>query len=364
VGIVSAHLRNHSVWNAIIQGWFRHMDANRFELCGFHLRNKVDEKTLFAESKAAHFYFGRRPLDEWVQLILARTPDVVIYPEIGLDPMTVKLASLRLAPVQVATWGHPETTGLPTIDYYLSAADFEPVDAQLNYTEQLVLLPHLGCAYEPRLIDATDPDLSALGISAQLPILLCPGSAFKYGPEHDRVLTEIGRELGACQFIFFSSRRPEQVEKLRQRLSMAFARSGMPPVEYLVFVPWLAPPLFYGLMKRASLYLDTIGFSGFNTAIQAVECGLPIVTREGKFMRGRFASGILKRIGLPDLVASSEAEYVEVAVRLVKDHQLRSMVRERMALSRHLLYHDIEVIRAMENFLAAAVPRQVGVGPR
>jgi protein O-GlcNAc transferase len=357
VGIVSAHLRNHSVWNAIIKGWFHHMDTDRFELCGFHLESEVDEKTLFAESRAAHFYFGKRSLDEWVQLILAPTPDVLIYPEIGMDAMTVKLASLRLAPVQVATWGHPETTGLPTIDYYLSAADFEPDDAQLNYTEKLVLLPHLGCAYEPELLDATDPDLSALGISAELPILLCPGSSFKYAPEHDRLLTEIARELGPCQFIFFSSRRPEHAEKLRQRLSIAFARAGMPPAEYLVFIPWLTPPLFFGLMKHATLYLDTIGFSGFNTAMQAVGCGLPIVTREGEFMRGRFASGILKRIGLPDLVASSEAAYVEVAVRLARDDRFRSTVRERMALSRHLLYHDIEVIHATENFLAAAVLR-------
>ena len=124
-----------------------------------------------------------------------------------------------------------------------------------------------------------------------------------------------------------------------------------------MFIPWLAPALFYGLMKRASVYLDTIGFSGFNTAIQAVDCGLPIVTREGKFMRGRFASGILKRIGLPHLVASSEAAYIEIAVRLARDHSYRSTVRDAMALSRHLLYRDIEVIRATENFLAAAVLR-------
>ena len=60
------------------------------------------------------------------------------------------------------------------------------------------------------------------------------------------------------------------------------------------------------------MYLDSIGFSGFNTALQAVECGLPIVTREGRFMRGRLASGILKRMGLQDLVAADE-EHLGVA---------------------------------------------------
>jgi hypothetical protein len=50
-------------------------------------------------------------------------------------------------------------------------------------------------------------------------------------------------------------------------------------------------------MKQARLYLDTIGFSGFNTAMLAVECGLPVVTREGRFMRGRLASGHSKAYG-------------------------------------------------------------------
>jgi len=63
-------------------------------------------------------------------------------------------------------------------------------------------------------------------------------------------------------------------------------------------------------MNRYCVFLNTIGFSGFNTAIQANECALPIVTIEGKFMRGRLASGILKRISMGELVTKSEAEYI------------------------------------------------------
>src|SRR5208282_3907761 len=209
------HLRNHSVWNAIIKGWFHHIDVDKFELCGFHLRNKVDEKTLFAESRAAHFYFGTRSLDEWVQLILARTPDVLIYPEIGMDPMTIKLASLRLVPVQVATWGHPETTGLPTIDYYLSAAQMEPPEPQLNYTERLVALPHLGCAYGRLPTVVAAPDLGKLGIIQDCPLLVCAGMPFKYAPEHDWIFPELARRLERCQFVFFfAATYPEWTQRL------------------------------------------------------------------------------------------------------------------------------------------------------
>ncbi len=61
-----------------------------------------------------------------------------------MDQMTARLAALRLAPVQLAAWGHPITTGFPTIDGYLSAAAFEPGDAQEHYRERLVPLPEVG----------------------------------------------------------------------------------------------------------------------------------------------------------------------------------------------------------------------------
>lgn len=72
--------------------------------------------------------------------------DVLLYPELGMDPLTPQLAALRLAPVQVASWGHPETTGMPTIDHYLSAELFEAADSEEYYSERLVRLRILAVA--------------------------------------------------------------------------------------------------------------------------------------------------------------------------------------------------------------------------
>jgi hypothetical protein len=74
----------------------------------------------------------------------------------------------------------------------------------------------------------------------------------------------------------------------------------------------------FGLSKTYNVvYLDSIGFSGFNTAITAIESDLPIVTLKGKFMRGRLAAGVLKRVGLEELVAKNEVEYVEIGKNIV-----------------------------------------------
>jgi predicted O-linked N-acetylglucosamine transferase (SPINDLY family) len=351
VAIVSGHFYNHSVWHALLDGWTRSLDAERFELHLFHLGAVRDEQTAAARKRAASFAQGLSGLRAWTVAILASAPDVLIYPEIGLDPMTTKLASMRLAPVQAASWGHPLTTGLPTIDRYLSAQDFEPEAADSHYSERLLRLPHLGCFYPPNAITPMPPDLTALGIDAGVPLLLSPGAPFKYTPRQDRLFARIARELGRCQLVFFTGHLAAQTRLLRERMRTAFERAGADFAATTRWIPWQPRGAFYGLMQRADAYLDTIGFSGFNTAMQGVEAGVPIVTREGAFMRGRLASGVLRRMGHADLVAQDDEAYVAAAVRLARDAAWRDEVRQRIRSDRGVLFEDATPVRALEAFL-------------
>jgi protein O-GlcNAc transferase len=352
VGIVSAHFHDHSVWNALVKGWFQHINRGRFALDAFYLGAEFDRETRLAQSLAAHFEHEPVSLRDWVQAIARRQPDVLIYPEIGMDSMTTRLASLRLAPVQMVSWGHPQTSGLPTIDYYLSAEDLEPAGASEHYAERLALLPHLGCNYPSRRIASVRVDLASLGIDRSMPIIVCPGTPFKYAPRHDRVFTEIAGRLGRCRFVFFTYRVAELSGKLHDRLRRLFGQRGLDADKFVSFVPWQSPGQFRDLMARADLFLDAIGFSGFNTAMEAVECALPIVTREGRFMRGRLASGILKRMGLEELVAPTEDAYIDLAVRICRDDAYRAHLRERIEARRSILFDDPTPIRALEDFLS------------
>jgi predicted O-linked N-acetylglucosamine transferase (SPINDLY family) len=353
VGVVSQHFRAHSVWQALTRGWFEHLDARRIELCAFYLGSAQDAETAYAKSRAAQFVEGAVGLEQWADAISRAAPDVLIYPEIGMDPTTVKLASLRLAPLQAAAWGHPETTGLPTIDCYLSAQDLEPEGAQAHYSERLVALPNLGCALQPTAQPPLALDGARFGLDAGAPLLVCPGTPFKYAPEHDAVLPAIARELGACQFVFFTHWARALSEKLHARLAAAFAHAGLDAARYLRFLPWLSPAEFHALLRQADLCLDSIGFSGFNTALQALECGLPIVAREGRFLRGRLASGILRRLGLHELVARDTPGYIAIAVALARDPARRDALRRRIESQRHSLYADAAPVRALEEFLLA-----------
>ncbi len=358
VAVVSEYFYDHSVWTALVRGWCSHVDPRRVAMHLFHTGKHQDAHTAFARARAASFTSGMASVGEWIEALAALQPDVILYPEIGMDPISVKLASLRLAPAQVVSWGHPQTSGLPEIDYFISAEGFEPADAHKHYSERLVALPNLGCYYEALSPSGVAPDWNALGVDADVPRLVCPGTAYKYLPQHDRVLVDIARRLGRCQFLFFVDTAPHLSELIEARFQRAFRIAGLDAAQFIRFLPWQSRPAFFGLMRDADVYLDTIDFSGFNTAMQAIECGLPVVTLDGRFMRGRLAAGILRRMGMDELVAGDEPGYVDRVVRLCEDAPYRRDVVERIAAQRGVLFGDLAPVRALEALLVRLAERR------
>jgi predicted O-linked N-acetylglucosamine transferase (SPINDLY family) len=354
VGIVSAHVRYQSVWIAILKGWVHQLDKSKFDLWLFKLDSLKDDETEAARAHVTRLDDQPKSLSGWVQAILAAELDVLIYDEIGMDALTLQLAAMRLVPLQAATWGHPETTGLPTIDCYISASDFEPPAAQNNYAERLIQLPHFGTYVEPLNPTVRDPDLHALGLPPDEPLLLCAGSPFKYSPLDDGVWVDIARGLeanGRGRLVFFIPTSGSMHLLLTERLRASFATQGVDFDSRVCLIPVLDRARYFGLMQRSTLMLDTLGFSGFNTALQAVESGLPYLAFEGEFMRGRLASALMRRMNLPELVATTRGEFVRRAVDLAADGARLDDLRSTMAERRPVLFSDLAPIRALEQFL-------------
>jgi protein O-GlcNAc transferase len=347
LGIVSAHIHDHSVFNAIVKGWLKRLDHAAFEITIFSVGKKQDELTRTASAAVDHFEVGTRTTLDWARTIKNRNLDALIFPEVGMDETALALASMRLAGRQLAAWGHPETSGLPTIDYYLSAELFEPVDAEEHYSERLVRLPNLGVYYQPFAIPSAPVDFAELAIPTGAPVFVCPGVPFKYRPQDDHVLVDIARRIGRCTFVFFKHEKVELSNKLNARISAAFGAAKLDASQYLVWLPWQPRSAFVNLMRQADIYLDTIGFSGFNTVMLGVEAHIPCVTYEGRFMRGRFGSAIMRRLEIPELVASDTTNYVDIAVALAESSDYRSGLRNRMSAAEHSLYADVPAVDAL-----------------
>lgn len=133
--VCSAHLYQHTV-SRLFLPLVEALDPGEFDLHFTYLGTVQDPMTERAKA-AGTFHSGPREAFSWRSLIKDLAPDVIVYLELGMNPTALGLAALRLAPIQCSLWGHPVTSGLPTIDYALTPEAFEPANAEQHYTERL-----------------------------------------------------------------------------------------------------------------------------------------------------------------------------------------------------------------------------------
>ena len=355
VGFVSGFFSNHSNWKIPIKGWVENLDRDQFELYGYHTRPFQDRYT--HEARAAFAQFVQAPLsfDQWCQTITQHKLHVLIFPEFGMDPLTVQIGSLRLAPVQVSSWGHPDTSGMPTIDYFLSSDLMEPDDAQEYYTETLVRLPNLSIHYTPLDVQPKAMTKSDIGIPDDAVMFWCCQSLFKYLPQYDDLFPRIAQAVDQCRFVFIEQQTEVVTQMFRQRLHTTFAQYGLEADQYCQFVKRLDSESFAGVTALADVFLDSVGWSGCNSSLEAIAQNMPILTLPSKTMRSRHTRAMLHVMGMDDMIAANEDEFVSLAIRLGQDGAYRQSVSERVAQNKSKLSGDLAPVRALEKFLQHVV---------
>jgi protein O-GlcNAc transferase len=297
-------------------------------------------------------YKGPLTPARWREEILADAPHVLIYPDIGMDPGAGHLAAHRLAPLQCMSFGHPNTSGYPTLDYFLSSDMMEPPDADQHYSETLVRLPNLAFYYEPRAVKSVAVDRAGLGLRPNSVAYWSGQSLFKYLPQYDELYPRIAREVPEAQFLFIEFMTGSRItEMFRERLHAAFAKYGLNAADHCVFLPRLPTEVFVAAIGQCDVVLDTPAWSGGNTTLEGLNHGVPIVTWPSGLMRGRVTMAVLRRMGVTETIAQTLDDYVSIAVRLGKEQEWRQGIRQQIATNKHRIYCDQECITALSDFL-------------
>jgi predicted O-linked N-acetylglucosamine transferase (SPINDLY family) len=356
VGILSGFFYRHSVWKIPIKGWVENLNRKEFQLYGYHTGWTDDDQTEIAKKSFYRFTEKLPTMEDWLKRITDDKLHVLIIPEIGMDYMTPRLAAFRLAPVQCASLGHPDTTGFPTIDYYLSSDLMEPENGQDHYCEKLVRLPNLSIYYEPLDTPTVLVNRAHFGLRDDLPLFICTQSLFKYLPQYDEVFPRIAIETGACQFAFLGNEKSStRGELFLRRLEAAFSRFSLRMEDFVKMLPSLDTAHYHALNQLADVFLNSMGWSGFNTTMEALACNLPVVNMPDDLMRGRHTHAILKMMDLSETESRNMDEYVAIAARLAKEPAWRKEISEKIARNRHMIYRDMECIRGLEDFIRQAV---------
>lgn len=241
--------------------------------------------------------------------------DILIYPDIGMDMVTHFLAMSRLAPYQLCLGGHPETTGIDTVDYAVASREYEPAHAQTNYTERLLCLDGAATIFKRPAPPQRWFTRADLGLPEDRKLYMCPMAVHKFHPDFDAILSDLLRQDAQATLILFNDFHEQAVtDAFKQRIARSCDLSR------IIFMPWQELEAFQSLLKLVDAVLDTIGFGGGTTSHYAFDLGVPIVTLPGRFARGRMVYSYYQVMGIADApVAASPEDYVRLAVRLAHD---------------------------------------------
>ncbi len=359
IGIVSSFLHEHSV-SKVWSGAFLSLAREDFELVAFYLDEREDASTQRWRERADRFESGRRSLREWISVIDTAAVDILVLLDIGMDHYQQALSALRLAPVQVTTWAHPVTSGMPTIDYFLSADGAEPADAVSHYSEQLVRLPRLGALLP--LPTPTRQPTAAIDTPTRFAFLQ---NAAKLHPEHDELFARIIRDCQTSRLDLYTGSAAHIAADLESRLRTAFHAQSLNFAERCTVHPRLDDGDYRRRLADADVILDSLDFSGGITTLDALWQNKPVVTLPGKLMRGRQSYAMLQLMDLDELIAQDKNDYVHIAGQLHRDHARRQSIGEHIQTRKHTLFEDVGVAKALADFLREVEsPTAMAQGPR
>jgi predicted O-linked N-acetylglucosamine transferase (SPINDLY family) len=353
IGFLSRFFASHSIFSTSV-GLIEKLSRERFEVLALRVMPSRDDAATARIRAAA---------DRTVELdpdvyraraqIAALELDILFFQDIGMEPISYFLAFARLAPVQCVSFGHPNTTGIPTIDYFISNDLFELPHAQAHYSERLVLLrnlPTLAYYYKPEL-PSHPPVRAAFRLPEEAHLYLCPQTLFKLHPDFDALLAGILERDPKGLVILIAGQFQEFTDRLRAR----FARTLPAHTERIVFLPFMGFERFMQLLCVADVILDTVHFNGMNSSLQAFAAGTPVVTLPGEFQRGRHTQAMYRKMGILDCIAADPRQYVDVAVRIATDPAHAQMLRRRILARNPVLFEDREVVDEFERFFIEAL---------
>ncbi len=345
VGVCSRHWGAHTI-GVLFAELFARLDPNEFEVTCFH--TATNAAGLSEECKKYGHHMIQLPLDlQGARDSIASCElDALVYPDIGMEPFTYFLAFSRLAAKQMTMWGHPLTTGIPTIDCFISAQDLEIEGAEGHYTERLVKLDHLNTYYRRPQVDARY-NREYFGLRPQRTLYVCPQTLFKLHPDFDYVLAEILARDPSGDLILLEGNHVGHTQILRERFEKTLPQC----VARVKFLRRLSHAEYLGLLAITDVMLDPPRFGGGSTSLQALSFGTPIVTTPSQFARGRITAACYKAIGNEQLVARDGSHYVELASALGADPGMRARLRTELAERSGVLYQKDAAVTELADFL-------------
>jgi predicted O-linked N-acetylglucosamine transferase (SPINDLY family) len=327
IGFVSTYFHAHAVGRTM-HGLIRDLPRDSFRVDVFAITPQRDELAEAIRESADRYVALPRDLGKVREAIESAALDILFFADIGMDPLTYFLAFWRLAPIQMVSWGHSVTSGIDTVDYYVSSEAVEARGSEQFYTEKLVRLPgYFMPRYRRPVLDGARKSRRELGLPEGKRLYYCPQNLFKLHPDFDPAIRAILERDPEGEVLLVEFLRAGVQELVCRR----FARTLGPFASRVHFLPRMNHRDYLHYLSAADVILDPFHFGGCNSSCDALSLGVPIVTLPGAQLPGRFTLGLYREMGLESCIADSPNQFVDIVVRLGRDTDYRKSVSEQIS---------------------------------
>lgn len=303
----------------------RTLEAARelFHLVGMGLANATDA-------------VGHAVFDEWIEIKPVslqgqiaqirgvaedRQAQVFYMPSVGMFPLTMMLANIRLAPVMSMALGHPATTYSKHMDYVVVEEDY--VGDSECFSEELLILPNDGMPYRPSGLASQTPQPPIIRESPEVVDIVVAASAMKINPGFLNACKEIStRSKVPVKFHFAVAFAQGMVyEQVKRVVSNALGDSAV-AYSHRGYAEYM------DIVRKCDMFINPFPFGNTNGIIDTVTAGLVGVCKTGMEVNEHIDQGLFERFGLPGwLVATDNESYINAVIRLAENHALRNELR-------------------------------------
>lgn len=331
-------------------GMINHLSTDKFDIsivCSLPNGDKIIRPKI--NNPAIKLVSMPKSLEQSVQLLASLNFDFLHYWEVGTDASNYFIPYFKPARVQCTSWGWPTTSGIPTMDYFLSCKGLDGAEDQKHYSEQLVLFDKLPIYYGVPEVPALDKTRADFGLSAEDHLYLCVQNVRKVHPDMDPIVLSILEKDPLAQVVFLGDQQPRLAAALAARLKQNCGSHA----DRVRVLDRQDNAGYFNILHLADVVLDTLYYNGgANTNADAFALDQPVVTLPVDFHRGRYTAAAYRQMGMDELIAQSMDHWADLAVQVATDLDFRQKVKQKIADTKHLFFEDLEAVKELEAFIA------------
>ena len=351
LGFISEYFTDHTI-GKLFKGIILKIDKKKFEVFVFHSeqtkKGSILDELINAENKGIiKNIFLPKDFKQKQISILDKKLDILFYAEIGLSLQLYFLSYIRLAKYQVTSWGHPETTGNDSIDYFISSKQIESENSNKNFSEKLICSESLPMFYyKPKVKNILDVEKIN-----KINLYSCPQTLFKLHPDFDKIIEGIQKKDKNSIFYFIKDSNKALnnifINRLKKNIKINIDR-----IHFLETMNWEE---YINHCGRASVLLDPLYFGAGNSFYESMFYGTPTITMPTNYTKSRLVLGAYNQMKISDMklnpVVKTIDEYVNAAVEIANNRNLIDIKHQFKFKAESSLYENEKSITDLESVL-------------